>query len=262
LITSSSREAHTRSALSRASLIQVFLLWLLTSTTVAPAQHAQLSAEKKAKLEGQISTFMTANHVPGLSVVVVENGEFEWSQGFGMADLENFVPATSKTLYRLASISKPLTAVAAMQLWEQGKLDLDGAVQKYCPEFPQKPWPITTRQAMAHLGGIRHYRSDSQNDPEGGNTVHFENPIAAGLEFFKDDPLVVQPGTKFSYSTQGYTVVGCVIEGVSSIKYVDYLREHVFALAGMTQTQADDRVAIIPYRTRWRNSRSQCSATS
>jgi serine beta-lactamase-like protein LACTB, mitochondrial len=92
-------------------------------------------------------------------------------------------------------------------------------------------------------------RSDSQNDPEGGNTVHFDNPIAAGLEFFKDDPLVVQPDTKFSYSTQGYTVVGCVIEGVSSIEYVDYLREHVFALAGMTQTQADDRVAIIPYRT-------------
>jgi hypothetical protein len=67
---------------------------------------------------------MASTHVPGLSVAVVENGEYEWAQGFGFADLENNVPASERTLFRLASISKSLTATAAMQLWERGRLDL------------------------------------------------------------------------------------------------------------------------------------------
>jgi serine beta-lactamase-like protein LACTB, mitochondrial len=165
--------------------------------------------------------------------------------------LENNVPASEHTLYRLASISKPLTATAALQLWERGKLDLDAPVQKYCPAFPQKPWPITTRQVLGHLGGIRHYKSGGQDDAEGGNTKRFDDPIQAGLNFFKDDALVAQPGTSFHYSTQGYTLVGCVMEGASGSKYVDFMRANVFAPAGMEQTQTDDRFAIVAYRTRF-----------
>ncbi len=194
---------------------------------------------------------MASSHAPGIAVAVVENGEYEWSQGFGFADLENNVPASEHTLFRLGSISKPLTATAALQLWERGKLDLDAPVQKYCPAFPQKPWPISTRQVLGHLGGIRHYKSGSQDDPEIGNTKHFDDPIQAGLNFFKDDPLVAQPGTSFHYSTQGYTLVGCVIEGASGAKYVDFMRENIFGPAKMEQTQADNRFAIIPYRTRF-----------
>jgi CubicO group peptidase (beta-lactamase class C family) len=67
--------------------------------------------------------FIAANKVPGMSVAVVQDGEFVWSRGFGMADLENSVPATAQTLYRLGSISKPITATAAMTLWEHGQLD-------------------------------------------------------------------------------------------------------------------------------------------
>ena len=92
-----------------------------------------------------------------MSAAVVLNGEFVWSRGFGMADLEGSVPATSQTLYRIGSISKPITATAAMVLWDRGKLDLDSPVQKYCPQFPQKQRPITTRELLGHLGGIRYY---------------------------------------------------------------------------------------------------------
>lgn len=184
-------------------------------------------------------------------MAVVENGEYEWSAGFGMADLENFVPATSRTLYRLASISKSITATAAMQLWQRSKLDLDAPVQKYCPAFPQKESPITTRQLLGHLGGVRHYKSDAQEDPEVGNTTHFTDPIHAGLNFFKDDPLVAKPGTRFSYSTQGFTLIGCAIEGASGAKYVDFVRDNVFLPAGMTHTRTADRFAIIPYRARF-----------
>ena len=215
------------------------------------AQDSKLAPNKRVQIVTAISKFMAATHVPGLSVAVVENGEYEWAEGFGFADLENNVPASEHTLFRLASISKALTATAAMELWERGKLDLDAPVQKYCPSFPQKPWPISTRQVLGHLGGIRHYKSGSQDDPEVGNTKHFDDPIQAGLNFFKDDPLVAQPGASFHYSTQGYTLVGCVIEGATGAKYVDFMRQNIFVPAHMDQTQADDRFAIIPYRTRF-----------
>jgi CubicO group peptidase (beta-lactamase class C family) len=226
-------------------------LTLTLAAEVVFAQEAALAPEKRARIEQAVAKFMAANQVPGISAAVVENGEFVWSEGFGMADLEQFVPATAQTLYRLASVSKQLTAVAAMRLSEQDKLDLDAPVQKYCPAFPVKEAPISTRLLLAHLAGVRHYKSNSNDDPEIGNVKHFDDPVAGGLQFFAKDPLVAKPGTKFNYTTHGYTVVGCAIEGATDEKYVDYVREHVFAPAGMTHSVVDDRYAIIPYRTRF-----------
>ena len=228
-------------------LILPFVLWASSS----PAQKAELSAAKRTQIEAAVTKYMATTHVPGLSVAVVENGEYEWAAGFGLADAENNAPASEHTLFRLASISKSLTATAAMQLVERRQLDLDAPVQKYCPAFPPKQSPITTRQVMGHLAGIRHYKSGSQDDPEVGNTKHFDDPIQAGLDFFKNDPLVSDPGKQFHYSTQGYTLVGCVIEGASSEKYVDFVWQNVFVPAGMEHTQVDNRFAIIPYRTRF-----------
>jgi len=228
----------------------VLVLWPAISIP-AHAQRAQLDPQKRTKIEAAVSKFMATTHVPGVSVAVVENGEYEWGSGFGLADVENNSPASEHTLFRLASISKSLTATAAMQLWEREQLDLDVPVQKYCPAFPQKPWPISTRQAMGHLAGVRHYKTESQDDPEVGNTKHFDNPIQGGLDFFKNDALLSEPGKQFHYSTQGYTLVGCVIEGALGAKYVDFVRQNVFVPAGMENTQVDNRFAIIPYRTRF-----------
>lgn len=215
------------------------------------AQEAKLPAQKQTRIEAAIARFMATNTVPGVSVAVVEDGAYEWSAGFGMADLENFVPATPQTLYRLASISKPITATAAMLLWQRRKLDLDAPVQQYCPAFPQKDAPITTRQILGHLGGIRHYKSDSQDDPELGNTHHFDDTVQSGLKFFAADPLVAKPGTSFHYSTQAFTLVGCVLEGASGEKYVDFVHKNVLQPAGMAHTRPDDRFAVVPYRTRF-----------
>ena len=213
-------------------------------------QENKLSPEKRTLIETAVAKFMSTTHAPGVSVAVVENGAYEWGSGFGFADLENNVPASEYTLYRLGSISKPLTAVGALELWQRGQIDLDAPVQKYCPAFPKKQQPITTREVMGHLGGVRHYKN-GPDDLETGNTRHFDNPVQAGLDFFKNDPLVADPGTHFHYSTQGYTLVGCVMEGASGEKYVDFMRQNVFVPAGMEQTQVDDRFAIIPYRTRF-----------
>jgi len=224
---------------------------MLLGQVRAQAPSGHLSADKQKQIEAAAARYMATSHVPGLAVAVVENDEYEWGSGFGMADLENNVPASEHTLFRLASISKSLTAVGAMELVERGKLDLDAPVQKYCPAFPEKQAPITTRQVMGHLGGIRHYKGNSQEDAEVGNTKHFEDPIQAGLDFFKNDPLVSEPGKEFHYSTQGYTVVGCVVEGASGAKYVDFMQRNVLGPAGMEHTVADNRFAVIPYRTRF-----------
>jgi CubicO group peptidase (beta-lactamase class C family) len=163
------------------TVVRLLAYWLAVSCAVA--QTGKLSTEKEARIASTISNFMATANVPGISAAVVQNGKFVWSAGFGMADLEESVPGTSRTLYRLGSISKPITATAALHLWEDGKLDLDASVQKYCPAFPQKPWPITTRELLGQLGGIRSYNvhelpySKSQSDPEVGNTRHFENGI-------------------------------------------------------------------------------------
>lgn len=220
-------------------------------TTTAQAQEHKLPAEQLTPIESAVSKFMATTHVPGVAVSVVENGVYGWAEGFGVADLENNVPVSDHTLFRLGSISKPITATAAMELWERSKLDLDAPIQKYCPSFPEKSQPITARELLGHLAGIRHYKSDSPDDPEVSNTRHFDDPIQAGLNFFKDDPLVSPPGTHFHYSTQGYTVVGCAIEGASGTKYVDFVLKNVIVPAGMKNTQIDDRFAIIPYRTRF-----------
>ena len=233
-------------------LAQHLCLTVVFAVTLSFAQETKLASTTRGQIETAVAKFMAANSVPGISVAVVKNGEYVWSAGFGMADLENSVPATSQTLYRLASVSKPITAVAAMQLWQQGKLDLDAPVQKYCPAFPEKPeGPITTRELLSHMAGIRHYQLGQALDPQIASIKHLKDPIPGGLDFFKNDALVSKPGAEFHYSTYGYTLIGCVIEGAAGSKYVDYVTKSVLTPAGMSSTQADDRFTIIPRRTRF-----------
>lgn len=232
------------------NVLAAFVCSLLLCASVASSQESKLSPEKRTQIEAAVAKFMATTHVPGVGVAVVENGEYVWGSGFGLADVENHVPASEHTLFRLASISKSLTATGAMELWERGKLDLDASVQKYCPAFPQKPWLMTTRQVMEHLAGIRHYKR-GPDDQEIGNTKHFDQPIQAGLNFYKDEPLLSEPGKTFHYSTQGYTLVGCVIEGASGSSYIEYMTKNVFVPAGMDHTVADNRFTIIPFRTRF-----------
>jgi len=233
--------------------VQLFTAALVVFSFGSALLHAQtkrLAANKRAQIEKAASSFLAANSVPGISVAVVQDGELVWSSGFGMADLENFVPATSSTLFRLGSISKPITATAILQLSERGKLELDAEVQKYCPAFPKKEWPITTRELLGHLGGIRHYNPDGKGDIPEDSAKHFAT-MEESLQIFANDALIAKPGTKFHYSTYGYTVLGCVLEGAASEKYVDYVKENVFEPAGMEETQADNFFSVIQHRSRW-----------
>jgi len=233
----------TSYARARAAFVLCLLL-LFPATRAAAQQAAQqaaaLPAEKVKQIEALVAAEMARQKIPGMSVAVVSGGQPRWAAGYGMQDVENNVPAKASTVYRLGSISKPITAVAVMQLFERGRLDLDAPVQKYCPAFPEKQWPVTTRQVLGHLSGIRHYKSDEEF-----NSTRFYASVAEGLNMFKDDPLLFEPGTKYSYTTHGYSVLGCVVEGASGQKFADFVRENVFKPAAMERIRVDSVADII-----------------
>jgi len=217
---------------------------LLAAVWPAACQQRAWAPPRVEEIHAAVRRTMARAKIPGLTVAVARGGAL-WSQGYGQADVENSVPATPSTVYRLGSISKPITAVAVLQLAERGRLDLDVPVQQYVPGFPAKPWPITSRQLLGHLGGIRHYKSLE----EVNSTRHYED-LFTPLEIFANDPLVAEPGTKFSYTTYGYVLLGAVLEGAAGMPFLEYLRKNIFEPAGMKHIQADSVHAIIPHRAR------------
>jgi serine beta-lactamase-like protein LACTB, mitochondrial len=174
-----------------------------------------------------------AAKVPGLCVAVAVDGAMVWSQAFGYADLENQMPATSATRFRIGSVSKPLTAAGLALLVERGILDLDTPIQKYIPDFPQKDGIITTRLLAGHLTGIRNYRGT-----EAFSNKSFPN-LRAGLKIFEDDPLESPPGTKFSYCSYNWNVLGVVMEAASKQNFLDYIESNVIKPLGLANTCPD-----------------------
>ncbi len=166
-------------------------------------------------------------------------------------------------MLRTASIGKWFTATAAMRLVEEGKLDLDAPVQRYCPQFPTKAWAVTARQLLSHLAGVRHYYGDNgerkETDAErasletriererAGQFVRYTD-MAGPLAIFKDDSLLFEPGTKSHYSSLGYRLLGCVLEGAAQMPYRQLMRDLVFAPAGMSSIVHDDARAIVLHR--------------
>jgi CubicO group peptidase (beta-lactamase class C family) len=205
---------------------------------------SELPAPRVELIELVVTNEIARWGVPGLSLAIAHEGALVFANGYGFADMENFVAARADTVYRLASVSKAMTAVLALQLAERGALELDDPIGPHCPAFPEKRWPVTSRQLLGHHGGIRHYR-----DGEVPMTRRYTT-LEEGLALFKDDPLEHEPGTEYLYTTYGYSLIGCVIEGVTERSFFEVLRESVLTPAGMTRTQPDDVQALIPNRTR------------
>jgi serine beta-lactamase-like protein LACTB len=227
---------HTRLAITLVAVA------VLLAAPVASKPTGSLTKAQTDSIDVAVGAAMAERHIPGLSLAVVKDGEIICLKSYGFANLETKEPATNATVYRIASSTKPITATAAMQLVEAGKLDLDAPVQKYVPEFPEKKFPITTRQLLTHTSGVRNYR---RGEPE--RTDHFDRLIDTFF-IFKDDSLEFEPGTKYAYSTFGYVLLGVVIERASGTSFPDYMRDHIFKPAGMKITQPDDARVNIPNR--------------
>ncbi len=207
-------------------LMGAFVVFRLRSTTL-PTTFSE-------NVESLVREEKDRQRIPGLAVVVIRDGKIAYEGYFGEADWQSRTAVSKDTTFRLASLAKPMTAAAVMGLVEQGKIDLDSPIQKYVPTFPKKQWPVTVRQLLGHLGGIRHYKGTEQF-PQ----VHCSN-VAESLRLFANDPLEYEPGTKYLYSTYGYSLLGAAIERVARTDYATYMQQHLFRPAGMTATQIDD----------------------
>jgi CubicO group peptidase (beta-lactamase class C family) len=193
-----------------------------------------------------VTDLQKRHKIPGMAVVVAVEGQIVWNESLGFADLENHVPVTRATKFRLGSVSKLLTAAAMARLYEDGLVKLDVPIQEYVPSFPSKDWAITTRQLASHTAGIRHYRD---SDPIiCGPTF---KSVSESLNLFKDDPLIFEPGTRYEYSSFGYNLISAVIEGASRQDFLTYIRSRVFQPLGMERTVPDDPFAVVDDRTRF-----------
>jgi CubicO group peptidase (beta-lactamase class C family) len=222
-------------------------MWLLLPASSHGAT-ATLTSRQIEAIRRVVRDSMAVWKAPGATVSIGLEGRVAWSEGFGYADLENRVPARPTTAYRTASIGKSITATIAMMLVDRGVLDLDTPIQTYCPRFPKKPWPITARDLISHTSGIRHYR-DPVDPGEAFMTRHYDH-VSDAIDVFKDDSLMLRPGTDFLYTTWGYVTLGCVLEGAAHEEFRELVRTRVFVPAGMKDTRDDDPRAIIPNRAR------------
>ncbi len=225
-------------------LILLAVSWTFGTANVH-AQDEVFSPSVAHDIDKKIQDFVQQRHVVGLSAAIANSSGNVWISHYGTSDIENGVAVEEKTVFRIPSIAKVITATATMQLAEGHKLDLDAPIQKYCPAFPEKQWPITARQLLAHTSGVRHYK----NVEEVRSATHYHT-VQESLDFFKAHPLEVKPDIRFGYTTFGYSVLGCAIEGAAGTDFERYLRDHIFSPAGMSDTQVDDVQRIVHRRAR------------
>jgi len=175
---------------------------------------------------------LTEQNLPGLSVAVGADGNIVWAEGFGFADLETRVPVAPQMRFRIAEVSKPLTSIAVGRLLEQHKLNLDDEIQTYVPTFPKKQWPVTLRQLMGHVSGIRNDAGDEESLEPCERTLD-------ALKRFADEPLRFEPGTRSNPSSYGWILVSAAVEAAAGEPFFAYMRTKIFEPLGMEDTRSD-----------------------
>lgn len=180
----------------------------------------------------------------GLAVAVVADGNIVWFHGHGLADVAAKTPITEDTVFRVGSITKTFTAVAVMQLWEQGLLDLDAPANDYLHTFrlvPAEPIfrPVTVRHLLTHTAGVGYWRrlSDLLQPGVGSGDRAGRSGAPPLARYYRRGLLVeVEPGTKWVYSNHGFAALGQIVEDVSGEPLDRYLRDRIFDPMGMEHT--------------------------
>ncbi len=219
-----------------------FLTAFLVALTITASALAQSFDDAIAKARSILEERMD-EHYPGISVAIGVDGEIVYAEAFGYADVESETAMTTKTMLRIGSVSKPVTAAGLMLLVESERLDLDASIQTYVPTFPKKRYDFTVRQLAGHITGIRHYKGI-----ESYNKKHYPTVIE-GLTIFQDDSLLFKPGTQYQYSSYGFNLISAAMEKSAGKNFLAYMQEAVFDPLGMQDTIADWANRDIPNRT-------------
>lgn len=194
-------------------------------------------------LEQQLDTYiyehMQRKLIPGLSLAVIKDNATVIEKSYGFANLEHEVPATSDTVYEIASITKGFTAAAIMLLVADGQLSMDESLARFRPGLPAAWGTVTVRRLITHTAGI------PQWEVEWDRTDLTLEEIDQGA-FGR--PLRFAPGTAFEYTDTNYNILGMIIHQLTGAPYDTFLREHIFQPLGMSATRHNDWRAIVPNR--------------
>jgi CubicO group peptidase (beta-lactamase class C family) len=227
----------------RALVALAVVLFAGTAAGAAPPDEAsdRRVADALRLLDLWIAEHVEYHELPGLAIGVVRGDRTIWAKGYGRADLATGAPVATSTPFRLGSVSKVFTAVAVMQLRDQGKLGLDDPVTRHLPWFTiGSPYagapPITVRHLLTHTSGLpREAALPYWTTHEFPTREELRKALATQSVFSP-------PGASYRYSNVGVALLGEIVEAVSGQRYADYLAAHVFGPLGMTASTAS-RVA-------------------
>jgi len=233
--------------------ISLFLFGtLLCSTSFAQEQRKEQSnstlVEPPAAKVDKLFAQWNKSDSPGCAVAVAKQGKSVFSRGYGMANLEYSVPMSPEIVSETGSVAKQFTAAAIALLAQQGKLSLDDPVQKYLPEVPDFGTPVTIRQLVSHLSGLRDQNEffDLMGLPM-GRSVHTNDEILEVVS--RQKSLNFEPNTEYLYSNTGYTLLVHIVKRVSGKSFAEFTQEQLFRPLGMTNTHwRDDYTKVVKNR--------------
>jgi CubicO group peptidase (beta-lactamase class C family) len=228
----------------------VFFIFILSACSSPPQKPANPArgdyTHTKQYISWLIEHEMGDANITGMSIALVDDQQVVWAQGFGYADKAANIRATADTTYHLGSIAKVFTATAAMQLAEQGRLDIDQPLQMYLPDFSIKSRfgdtrGITPRNIMTHHSGLPAYwvRGMSERHP-----ARFEEQVNA----VRNEYTVAPPNTAFAYSNLGMSLLGAVIGEVGGDCYAGYMNRSLMQPLGMTRSEFAARIPGKAYK--------------
>lgn len=224
-----------------------FVIWSsIICLFVSQFVYGQTKQEKTTlkQVDAYVSEYYP-RYSPGCAVLIAKNGHIIYEKGFGMANLELNVPVKSETVFRIGSITKQFTAIAILQLVEQGKIALNDSIQKYIPKYHYKGKTITIENLLTHTSGIKGYEGI---DAEVPNAIRVDFSPEILIDSLDKLPLDFPPSTKYTYSNSNYFFLGKVIEEVSGMNYQTYLKQHIFLPTGLSSTYYDNPDEIIKNR--------------
>jgi CubicO group peptidase (beta-lactamase class C family) len=235
------RKANFHLSLAVCPLLIAGVLCTAVESPVAAAPKSKpLSRRAIAAVDEAVEAEMQRQQLVGVAIGIIRDGVVVLTKGYGFADFENQVPVTTRTVFNWASNSKPLTAVAAMQLVQEKKLDLDADVRKYVSEFAPHGPPITVRQLLCHQSGLPHWAN--------GRVVPSPDLDAEAMESidprvtvrrFSQTPLLFEPGSRFSYSSYGYILLSAAIEQAGGESFYVQIEKRIARPLGLESLQLD-----------------------
>jgi CubicO group peptidase (beta-lactamase class C family) len=170
---------------------------------------------------------------PGAAVIVIKDGKALFAKGYGLADLEKKIPCTTNTNFRLASVTKQFTAMAVLNLVEQGKFSLEDRLPRFFPEFPGYGKAINLRHLLTHTSGLPDYEN---HIPQGTTIPVSDRDVLFILR--QQSKIDFVPGAQFHYSNSAYALLALVIENVSGKTFPAFVKEKIFDPLGMTNSTA------------------------